>query len=269
MARGARTLVAFVTAVALSAATARAVMAQGPSLDLRTAFSNAFAGVDACVALRDVAPGAETATSDPIICARRAAPCATFDIPATVIALDRGVAPDIDAPVKRNPPIEGDPPNGVSLRDAFRKPVPWVYEEIARRVGSDAFSRALAGMRYGNAEAEGPVEKLGRGDDGLTVSAVEQVEFLARMKRGELPIASEAQVRAVEAVEIQRIGDATLALKGGSCRDAGWAVGWLDRGQRSVIFAVLEAGAGSSQEDVAARTRKVLAELGLLPPPPQ
>lgn len=243
--------------------------AQGPTLDLPSAFDKAFSGVEACAALRDGAPGAETATSDPMACARRMPPCGTFEIPATVIALDRGVVPDAGAAVRRNPPMEGDPPDGVNLRDAFRRPTPWVYEEIARRIGADAFGRALGAMRYGNAEAGGPVERLGRGEDGpgLTVSAVEQVEFLSRMKRGELPVSAEAQARTVEIIPVERVGDASVAVKSDACDGAAWSVGWVDRGERRVIFSVLEIG--GTQEDAAARTRQLLVNLGLLPAPPQ
>jgi len=242
--------------------------AEGP-VDLTSAFARAFEGVEACVALRDVAPGAGTAVSDQRICGRRLPPCATFELPATVIAIDRGVVPDANATVRRNPPVEGDPPNGVPLRDAFRGAAPWVYEEIARRIGSEGFIRALAAMRYGNAEAGGPVERIGRGDDegGLVVSAVEQVDFLARLRRGELPTSAESQARTIELVPSERIGDATVYRKSGACDGAAWSVGWVDRGERSVIFASVQTGPQPSTEDVTARTRRLLSGLALTPPP--
>ncbi|MET0313596.1 MAG: penicillin-binding transpeptidase domain-containing protein [Hansschlegelia sp.] len=242
--------------------------AQGPA-DLRSAFGEAFSGADACVALRDVAPGAQTAVSDPELCARRVPPCATFEIPASVIAIDRGVVPDANAPVKRQPPIEGDPADGVNLRDAFRKPAPWVYEEVARRIGSETFGRALGAMRYGTAESKGPVETLGRSPDvdGLVLSPVEQAEFLTRMKRGELPTSAESQARTVEIFPAENIGDSVLAIKSGSCSGTAWAVGWVNRGQRATIFAAVEIGAGVTAEDVSARARRLIGSLGLTPAP--
>lgn len=252
-------------AIATPAAPARA---EGP-IDLQSAFARAFDGVTACVAVRDVAPGSGAAISDQKACERRRPPCATFELPATVIAIDRGVVPDANTPVKRNPAVQGDPPEGVNLRDAFRRPVGWVYEEISRRVGSDAFARSLSAMRYGNAETRGPVERLGRGDedDGLTLSAVEQVEFLAKLRRGELPSSAESQARAVELMPVERAGDAAIGLKSGACDGAAWAVGWVERAQRNVIFATLVMGENPSVEDAVARTRKLLVELSLVPPP--
>lgn len=254
---------AIIAAVSGSGGLARA---QAPA-DLASAFASAFNGVEACAALRDVASGAETATSDRLECARRLAPCATLDIPASVVALDRGVTPDANAPVRRQPPVEGDPPDGVTLKDAFRGPVPWVYDEIAHRVGPDAFVKALGAMRYGDAEqiASRPRPKPAA-QSRLTLSPVEQVDFLARLKRGELPTTAESQARTAELFPSERIGDANLLLKTGACLGAAWAVGWVDRGGRSMIFAVVEtAREGASAEDVVARTKRLMANLGLTP----
>ncbi|MFC7051650.1 penicillin-binding transpeptidase domain-containing protein [Hansschlegelia quercus] len=242
--------------------------AQGPA-DLPTAFAAAFAGVEACAALRDVAPGAETATSDRMDCARRLPPCATLDIATNVVALDRGVAPDTNAPVRRQPPVAGDPPEGVTLKDAFRRPVPWVYEEIARRVGPDNFVKALGAMRYGDAEqiANRPHPTGLQPQPQLTLSPVEQVEFLARLKRGELPTTAESQARTAELLAAERIGDANFVVKTGACPDVAWAVGWVDRGPRSMIFAIIETGGqGASAEDTVARAKRLMANLGLMPP---
>lgn len=257
---GARAIVIATTAAVGSA------RAEGP-VDLPSAFARTFQGANACVALRDVAPGAGTAVSEDATCQRRLPPCATFELPATVIAIDRGVVPDANTPVKRNPPVAGDAPGGVNLRDAFRGPVPWVYEEIARRIGSDGFNRALAAMRYGNADAGGPVERIGRGENnrGLALNPVEQVDFLARLKRGELPTSAESQSRTVELIQSERVGDATIHSKSGGCDGAAWTVGWVARAERSVIFAAVEAGPDPSVEDVAARTRRLLGELALAP----
>lgn len=248
------------------AAPAWPARAEGP-VDLPSAFSKAFEGAQACVALRDVAAGAGTAVSDQATCERRLPPCATFELPATVIAIDRGVVPDANAPVRRNPPVEGDPQGGVPLREAFRQPIPWVYEEVARRIGNDGFNRALAAMRYGNAESGGPVERIGRGDDGrgLALNPVEQVDFLARLRRGELPTSAESQARTVELVPSERLGDATVFWKSGACDGAAWSVGWVDRADRSVIFASLETTPTPSVEDVVSRTRRLLGELALVP----
>jgi beta-lactamase class D len=270
MAKGAKFLILSAVAAAI-AAPAGPLRAQGPN-DLRSAFGEAFAGVEACAALRDVAPGAQAALSDEAVCGRRLPPCATFDVAATVIALDRGVAPDALAPVKRNPPVQGDPPDGVNLRDAMRQPVPWVYEEIARRIGADAFAKSLGAMRYGNAESGGPLERIGRGGGGraLALSAVEQLDFLARLKRGELPTSAESQARTVETLPVERAGDVPVVVKTGACDGAAWAIGWVERGERSTLFAVVESNpAPDSANDVAARTRRLLQDLALTPAAPR
>ncbi|PZQ15807.1 MAG: hypothetical protein DI565_08175 [Ancylobacter novellus] len=265
------TRVARLGAIALGAtlAASSVVRAEGP-VDLNSAFGRAFEGAEACVVLRDVAPGAGAAVSDPGACSRRLPPCATLEIPATVIALDRGVTADANALVKRNPPQEGDSPDGVTLRDAFRKQIGWVFEEIARRIGPEAFTRALAGMRYGDVEPSGPpISAIDRDSDRqvLSISPVEQVDFLARLKRGELPTSAESQARAVEVVSNERLGDASVAWKSGSCDGVAWSVGWVDRAPKSVIFAAAVTGADRSAEDATQRMRRLLSDLALIPPP--
>jgi beta-lactamase class D len=258
-------------ALALSATLAAPFGARGEGpVDLASSFERAFSRTDSCVVLRDVAPGAGAAVSDPQTCGRRLPPCATLEIPVTVAALDRGVTPDANAPVKRNPPQEGDPPDGVNLRDAFRRQTGWVFEEVARRIGPEGFTRSLAAMRYGDVEATGkPLDRIDRDGDaqGLTLSPIEQVDFLARLKRGELPTSAESQARTVEVVATERVGDATIAWKSGSCDGVAWSVGWVDRAQRSVIFAAAMTSENRSTDETTQRMKRLMGELQLIPPP--
>lgn len=235
-----------------------------PPVDLASAFARAFEGVDACVALRDVQPGAEIAMSDPSACQRRAPACGPLDLPVTIVALDRGVLPDVGAPVKRDRPEAGDPPDGVSPRDAFRNDDPWVFETLRDRIGAESLDRSLAAMRYGDAEGQN------RGAERRypEVSPREQVEFLAKLKRGELPTSSESQARTVDIVPSEQVGEVRIATLRSVCAGAAWAVGWIDRPQRaSVAFAALVRGVGLSAQETADRTRALLSDLGLTPRP--
>jgi beta-lactamase class D len=262
----------------LAAAVAAApVGAAEPPVDLAAAMARIYPGVDACVALRDQASGAEPSVSDPAVCSRRLPPCATFEIAATAIAIDRGLVPDGTTPLRRDPAAASDPPQGVTLKEAFRTPVPWVYQEIARRIGADPFGKAVGSLRYGNGEAgasAGPVDRmwLGETGGGLALSPVEQVDFLARLKRGELPVSAEAQSRTVEVIPFERIPDGLFAWKSGLCgADGGqgvaWTVGWVDRGPRSTIFAAAETGPTLllNRDAAAERLRRLLGDMGLVP----
>ncbi|MDR6284443.1 beta-lactamase class D [Methylopila jiangsuensis] len=264
-----------------------AARAQGPEVELGTAFREAFAGLDACVVMRDVAAGAQVAISDEAACARRLPPCATFEIAANVVALDRGAAPDVDAPLRRD--LQRDPPQpkpqdagaeptpapvAASLRDAARTPSPWLYEELARRIGPDAFPKALNALRYGGADLSAtPVDRmwLGETDGGLRLSPVEQVDFLARLKRGELPTSAESQARALDILPAEKTPEGQITLKGGECGPAAgpkvaWAVGWVERQGRSTLFAAAETAPTATTADAVGRTRALLRALSLLPP---
>lgn len=231
-------------------------------IDLASAFARAFEGVEACVALRDVQPGAEIAVSDPAACRSRAPACGPLDLPITIVALDRGVVPDVGTPVKRDPPEAGDPPDGISPRDAFRNDDPWVFETLSDRIGAESLDRALAAMRYGDAERPDHAGERRYPE----ISPREQVEFLAKLKRGELPTSSESQARTVEIVPSERIGEVRIATLRSVCAGVAWAVGWIDRPQRaSVAFATLARGRGLSAQEIADRTRALLSDLGLTP----
>ena len=255
--------------LAARAQEAQGVGPQGPASDFAAAYARAFDGADACVTLRDVAAGAEPRTSDALACARRLPPCATFDVPVTVIALDRGLAPDANTPVRR----EGMPPEqGVTLKDAFRAPVPWVYEEIARRIGPDAFAKSLSALRYGAPDVAAPIERMALGESpgGPRISPVEQVDFLARLKRGELPTSAESQARTVEVIPYDSIPDGLVAWKTGECGPAegaktAWAVGWVDRGRRTTVFAAVQQGDNVTGADAKQRMRALLQDLALTP----
>lgn len=276
--RTTKTTVAVLLALGSSGSAAQA---QGPTADFPTAFARAFAGVEACVVLRDVAAGAQPASSNEGGCAERLPPCAIFEIAATVVALDRGLVPDPDAPVRRDPPPGAEPrPNepGVTLRDAFRRGSPEPFGELARRVGPDAFAKSLQALRYGNADPGGaPIERmwLGEDDAGVRISVVEQVDFLARLKRGELPTSAESQARTVEVIPFERTPDGLIAWKSGQCGPAygpkvAWAAGWVDRGQRTTVFAAAERGPeGVTGEDAVGRMRALLRDLALAPQAPR
>ncbi|MFD1332412.1 penicillin-binding transpeptidase domain-containing protein, partial [Methylopila musalis] len=178
--------------------------------------------------------------------------------------------PQRDAPTGEPQPA----PVTASLRAAARTPTPWLYEELARRIGPDAFPKALNALRYGAADLSvTPVDRmwLGETEGGLRLSPVEQVDFLARLKRGELPTSAESQARALDILPADKTPEGEITVKGGECGPAegpkvAWAVGWVERQGRSTLFAAAETDPDATFADVSARTRTLLRALSLLPP---
>src|SRR5262245_49635082 len=71
---------------------------------------------------------------------RRFAPCSTFKIPNSLIALETGEASDAAFPLAYDPKRDGEQwgarARDHDLRSALRYSVVWYYQELARRIGA-------------------------------------------------------------------------------------------------------------------------------------
>jgi len=123
------------------------------------------------------------------------------------------------------------------LRSSMRNSVVWVYQQIARTIGDDGERRYLQKVGYGNADPSGGVDRFWL-DGTLAISAEEQVAFLQRLYRNELPFR----------IEHQRLVKDVLVVEAG--RD------WILRAKT---------GRQGRREPIA---RAVLRSIGALPPAP-
>jgi beta-lactamase class D len=226
-------------------------------------------------------------------------PCSTFKIPNALISLDVGAVTVDDNFIRRDRdavpaqdwwPQRWDEDH--DLTSAIRNSVLWYFQELARRVGGEEMQRQLDRLGYGNRDVSGGIDRFWL-SSSLRISADEQVAFLSRLVRGELPFdpAHVAFVR--RALQLDGgggeggggEGDDAWALFGktGSCELpdgdwVGWLVGWVERppaeigssgsAARRVVYA-FNVSAPSYREMTALRTalvRPSLADLGLLPP---
>src|SRR5664279_239903 len=175
---------------------------------------------------------------DPVRAARRYVPASTFKIPHSLFALDAGILRDEfqvipwDG-VKR--PIEAWNEDQ-NLRSAMRNSTVWVYERFARQLGDKRETDYMRKIGYGNAVATGGKPFWVEGD--LAISANEQVSFLRRLYRNELPFRVEHQ-RLVKDVMINEAGrDWILRAKTGWSGKIGWWVGWVEWPTGPVFFAL-------------------------------
>jgi beta-lactamase class D len=231
----------------------------------------AFPGFRATFVLRDVA-GRRTVRHEPALAARRAAPCSTFKIPNSIIGLETGVLADASSVL----PWDGKARDVAAwnrdhdLRSAIRDSVVWYYQELARRVGEERMRGWLASLRYGNQDISGGIDRFWLGST-LRISPDEQVDFLARLHAGELPVTARS-VGIVEEILVQS-GPPGVVYRGktGSCRDPGaaaahgWWVGSVERDARLYVFAARIEGDGASGRACRPLAEKALVRLGVLP----
>jgi beta-lactamase class D len=213
--------------------------------------------------------------------ARRYAPCSTFKIPHSLIALSSGVAADTAYAIawdrQRDPAKSWWPKTwrrDQTMATALPNSVVWYYRELARRIGATRMRAYLAKLRYGNEDISGGLDRFWLGSS-LRISANEQVAFLRRFRRDDLAGIPRAATRALRPLLVLERGSGwTLSGKTGACdaRDGGslgWLVGYLERGERLYVYALNVSGR-SFREVLPLRralVKAMLTELGLLSPP--
>lgn len=184
----------------------------------------------------------------------RFVPASTFKIPHALIALDLGVT----APSETFAWDGRD--RGVAawnadrtLGQAISTSAVWVFQALAERIGRAREKAGVERLGYGNREI-GAAEDLGhfwlRGP--LKISALEQVDFLRRLREGDLPVSAAAlrEVRAMARLEADGQGNVVHGKTGAMLpiddegflragaddllpageERTGWFVGWLERG---------------------------------------
>ncbi len=198
-------------------------------------------------------------------------PASTFKIPHALFALDAGVLRD---------EFQVIPWDGVkrgyeawnrdqTLRSSMRHSVVWVYQTFEKALGEEREREYLKKIAYGNADPTGESPFWVEGN--LAISAYEQIDFLQRLYRNKLPF-SVANQRLVKDVMLLGAGsDWILRGKTGWSGTVGWWVGWVERPEGSVFFA-LNIDTPNRVDDLFKReaiARQILESLDALPKKPE
>ncbi|WP_136659005.1 class D beta-lactamase [Nitratireductor sp. XY-223] len=203
-----------------------------------------FAGrnIEGAYVLLDTATGALHAVN-PSRIERRRFPASTFKIANSLIALETGAVRDENEII----PYGGKPQpvkaweRDMPMRDAIRVSNVPVFQELANRIGAEAYAEWLAQLDYGNRETGNNAEAFWlRGP--LAISPREQVKFVAALTAGELPASAKNQAKVRDMLLIERNGTAALFGKSGWSTSAdpqiGWWVGWVERNNARFVFAL-------------------------------
>jgi beta-lactamase class D OXA-2 len=199
---------------------------------------------------------------------KRYSPASTFKIPHTLFALDAGVLRDEFQLFKWDgvPRSFAGHNQDQNLRSAMRNSTIWVYEIFAKQIGEKKAKRYLQKINYGNADPS--TSKSNYWVDGnLQITAHEQVEFLKKLYRNQLPFKLEHQ-RLLKDVMIMGAGrDWILRSKTGWDGKQGWWVGWVERPNGAIFFA-LNMDTPNRLEDLYKReaiTRAILQSIEAIP----
>ncbi|WPL16826.1 Beta-lactamase OXA-2 precursor [Thiorhodovibrio winogradskyi] len=198
-------------------------------------------------------------------------PCAsTFKILNTLIALEEKVVSGKDDRLEWDGQVHDFPDwnQDQTLESAFKVSCVWCYQDFARAIGAETYRRYLAASAFG--ELHEPFDETTFWLDGsLQISAVEQVRFLQKMYRRELPFSPHAYatLREIMLVE-ERPGYRLWAKTGWAMRadpPIGWYVGYVETPNNVWFFATnIDI---RDQEDLSLRqklTREALYAKGVI-----
>lgn len=168
----------------------------------------------------------------------RFVPASTFKIPNTLIALQESAVADEKEIIKWDGRERGMPSwnKDQSMESAFSSSCVWFYQELARRVGKDKYTRWLKTMAYGNEQA-GPELTAFWLEGDLKISAVEQIDFLKKLHAGEYPFVPASYEILRKLMIIETTPEYTIRAKTGWSQKVGWIVGYVESGKGVWFFA--------------------------------
>ena len=166
----------------------------------------------------------------------RLLPASTFKVLLALIALETSALKSADEIVPwdgQNYPNQPLWKTDMALKAAMQSSNESYFKVLATRVGHAQLASWVARVGYGNARIGADVRKAWL-DGALTVTAGEQLAFIDRLRRGDLPFTS-AHLDAVKSVLLDSdvngyriFGKTGTYLSDDKLPGTGWWIGWVD-----------------------------------------
>ena len=250
---------------------------------LLTVSASAASAAPVCTLLTDVATGKSLSeTGD---CDRPNSPASTFKIALNLMGFDSGILTDAKTPTWPYDPsyqtsmevwkVPTDPTYWLA------KSVVWYSQRLTQRLGMETFATYIQRFHYGNQDLSGDPGK----NNGLThawlssslrISPSEQASFLRKILTRQLQISTQAIDLTEQIMPVTELangwrlhgktGTGNAARSDGSLdrdRQFGWFVGWVEKGNRRIVFVHLLQD--EKKETVAGGLRARDAVIGMLP----
>ncbi len=173
-------------------------------------------------------------------------PCSTFKILNSMIALDTHVVKDENETIKWDGVVRSYQVwnKDHTMRSAIAVSTVWFYQELARRIGAKRMQEYVSKVKYGNEDTSRNLTDFWLGEGSLKISSNEQIDFLSRLLRGDLPFSKRAMETTKDILTLEKHDNYKLAGKTGSCAETGWFVGFIENNARKVfVFNIKGEGA--------------------------
>lgn len=201
-------------------------------------------------------------------------PASTFKVFSTLAALETGIVAseedvlEWDGVERSRPEVNQD----LDLASAFQLSAVPHYQALVREIGAERMQRMVDETDYGNRSIGGGIDSFWL-DGELRVSVHQQVDFLSRVYRGDVPFSPAAIDTLKEIMLIEETPEYRLSAKTGWAMpddgdNIGWWAGWVERDDDVYVFATMlrsdapDSDFGPVRIDV---TREILERLQILP----
>jgi beta-lactamase class D len=280
------------TCLLLAATLCATATAQTPAADALLAQATPAEGCDAFEGVRTTGTFVllDTRTGAVRACnagraRERFLPASTFKVANALNALESGIVRDENQQLKWDGVDRGIPAwnADASLASGMRDSTVWFYQALARGAGRPALQALVDRLDYGNRDIGGGLDRFWL-DGDLRISAAEQVVFLDRLRRRELPLSRRSQDIVARILERERgrhwvwrgktgltypVAPAGTDLDLAGAPGVGWLVGWVERPGGDVVYAMnMDARRDQHAGMRAALTRLLLEANGVLPVKP-
>ncbi len=165
-------------------------------------------------------------------------PASTFKIPNTLIALQEQVIKDEYETIKWDGVVRTYKPwnENQNLQTAIAVSCVWCYEKFAQKIGKENYLEYLQKIDYGNHKVGDVVSKFWLEGD-IKISAVQQIEFLQRLYKNQLPFEQKYIDITKKILIVEQNENYTIRVKSGWSGTIGWYVGYIQKANTVWFFA--------------------------------
>ncbi|HAT59088.1 MAG TPA: class D beta-lactamase [Gammaproteobacteria bacterium] len=172
---------------------------------------------------------------------RAAIPASTFKVFSSLAALESGVVASTDQIIRL--------PHYTSTREEINRDLDFAsafalsalphYQHLVREIGAERMQSYLDIAGYGNRSIGGGVDQFWISGD-LRITPLEQLEFLQRLYRADLPFRQEVIAQVKQIMQRVEYGGRVYGKTGWATAadglHTGWSVGWLEREAKEPLY---------------------------------
>ncbi|BFU79002.1 OXA-48 family carbapenem-hydrolyzing class D beta-lactamase OXA-54 [Arcobacter sp. 15-2] len=166
-------------------------------------------------------------------------PASTFKIANTLIALEEKAVKDELEIIKWDGKDKGWKPwnQDHSIKSGFPVSCVWCFQELAKRIGINTYNKHLKQLDYGNMKTDGNLTRFWL-DGDLKISALEQIEFLQKLYKNDLPYEQKNLDKTKDVMIVESNDDYIVRVKTGWAMKIGWYVGYIEFKDKTWFFAM-------------------------------